>query len=309
MMIPEFQTLMLPVLEFCGDQKEHGSRETIEYISDKLSLTPDERQQLLSNGRRTVIYDRVLWARTYMKMAELLESPKRGNYRITKRGLDVLTQKPLRIDIKFLMQFPEFVNFYRKNKPEKEMNGNSEENHLQPDEPVLTPEEQLENAYESIREKLADEILEQLKGVSPDFFERIVVEVIVSMGYGGSRKDAGQTVGRSGDGGIDGIINEDRLGLDIIYLQAKRWQGTVGRPEIQKFAGALLGKQARKGIFITTSDFSAEAKDYVKNLDARIILIDGNQFARFMIDCNVGVSTVSTYEIKRLDSDYFTDEP
>lgn len=308
-MIPEFQTLMLPVLEFCGDQKEHGSRETIEYISDKLSLTPDERQQLLSNGRRTVIYDRVLWARTYMKMAELLESPKRGNYRITKRGLDVLTQKPLRIDIKFLMQFPEFVNFYRKNKPEKEMNGNSEENHLQPDEPVLTPEEQLENAYESIREKLADEILEQLKGVSPDFFERIVVEVIVSMGYGGSRKDAGQTVGRSGDGGIDGIINEDRLGLDIIYLQAKRWQGTVGRPEIQKFAGALLGKQARKGIFITTSDFSAEAKDYVKNLDARIILIDGNQFARFMIDCNVGVSTVSTYEIKRLDSDYFTDEP
>ncbi|MEZ4525936.1 MAG: restriction endonuclease [Desulfobacterales bacterium] len=176
------------------------------------------------------------------------------------------------------------------------------------DTPHQTPEEQLEDAYENIRESLATEILEQLKSVAPDFFERIIVEVIVKMGYGGTRRDAGQAVGKSGDGGIDGIIKEDRLGLDIIYLQAKRWQGTVGRPEIQKFAGALQGQRAKKGIFITTSDFSKEARDYAAMIENKIVLIDGKQLAQYMIDFNVGVTTVSTYEIKKLDSDYFTDE-
>ncbi|MGE0083903.1 MAG: restriction endonuclease [Desulfococcaceae bacterium] len=303
MAIPDYQTMMLPLLQFCGDGKIHNNSEAIDHLADLFSLTEKEIKENQPSGRQTVLYNRATWALFDLKKACLLENKKRGVFLITSRGLNILKQKPKRIDIRFLKQFPEYSHG---GKSEKKQNDTPIPD--SPEKNSQTPEEQLEDAYENIRESLASEILEQLKTVSPDFFERIIVEVIVQMGYGGTRRDAGQAVGRSGDGGIDGIIKEDRLGLDIIYLQAKRWQGTVGRPEIQKFAGALQGQRAKKGIFITTSDFTKEARDYAAMIDSKIVLIDGKQLAQYMIDFSVGVTTVSTYEIKKLDSDYFTDE-
>jgi len=303
MAIPDFQTLILPLLQFCSDRKIHNNREATDYLADNLSLAEKDIKEMRPSGGQTILYNRIGWALYALKKAGLVERRKRGTFLITDSGIDVLRQKPKRIDHKFLKQFPEYSHSGKFEKKENDApvadfsNGN-----------VQTPEEQLEDAYENIRESLANEILEQLKTVSPDFFERIIVEVIVQMGYGGTRRDAGQAVGKSGDGGIDGIIKEDRLGLDIIYLQAKRWQGTVGRPEIQKFAGALQGQRAKKGIFITTSDFTKEAREYAAMIESKIVLIDGKQLAQYMIDFNVGVSTVSSYEIKKLDSDYFTDE-
>lgn len=303
MAIPDFQTLMLPLLQFCGDKKIHNNSEAIEHLAKVFSLTEEEKNEYLPSGTQTVLYNRTTWALFDLKKARLLESKKRGVFQITERGLEVLRQKPEKINLKFLKQFPEVKHTAKSEKKQNNSPGTdfSEEN-------IQTPEEQLEEAYENIRETLAGDILEQLKAVSPEFFERIIVEAIVRMGYGGTRKDAGQAVGKSGDGGIDGIIKEDRLGLDIIYLQAKRWQGTVSRPEIQKFAGALQGQRAKKGIFITTSDFTKEAREYAALIETKIVLIDGKQLARYMIDFNVGVTTVSAYEIKKLDTDYFTGE-
>ena len=228
-----------------------------------------------------------------MKKAGLIEAPKRGINRITQRGLDVLKKKPQQID--------EFKEFRALRHPKEEEGQERETNDK-------TPEESLEGAYQRLRNDLAADLLQILKTSSPSFFERLVVEVIVKMGYGGTRQDAGKAVGKSGDGGIDGIIKEDKLGLDTIYIQAKRWENTVGRPEIQKFVGALTGLRAKKGLFITTSDFSSDAEDFVSRIDAKIVLIDGATLAQLMIEHNVGVSTVNTYEIKKVDSDYFSEE-
>ena len=236
-----------------------------------------------------------------MKQACLLESPKRAVNRITKRGLDVLKQKPSKIDVSFLEQFEEFKEF-RTRKHAKTEEAKEELNN------VKTPEETLESAYDKIREDLAAELLQRLKSCSPAFFERLVVEVIVKMGYGGTRQDAGKAIGQSGDGGIDGIIKEDKLGLDTIFIQAKRWDNTVGRPEIQKFVGALTGQRAKKGLFITTADFSKDAEDYVSRIDTKIVLIGGEALAQLMIDHNVGVSNVASFDLKKIDSDYFTEE-
>jgi restriction system protein len=226
--------------------------------------------------------------------------PKRGFYKITDRGLNVLKKDPPKVDVTFLNQFPEFIKFIHTKKEKKGSPGteSSETN----------PEEALESSYLALQQTLASDIIQSIKDCSPQFFERLVIDVLVRMGYGGSRKEAGQAVGRTGDGGIDGIIKEDKLGLDIIYIQAKRWENIVGRPEIQKFAGALQGQRARKGIFITTSDFTKDALDYVKNIDNKIILIDGQRLAELMIEHNVGVSSVASYEIKKIDSDYFMED-
>ncbi len=236
-----------------------------------------------------------------MKKAGLLESPRRGYLKITSRGLSVLQQNPGEIDIDYLKRFPEFVEFRLLR---KESGVDSGERDTQSQQ---TPEEALEAAYLTLRQGLASELLQTIKGCSPAFFERLVVDILVKMGYGGTRRDAGQAVGRSGDEGVDGIIKEDRLGLDIIYVQAKRWDNPVGRPEVQKFAGALQGHRARKGIFITTSAFTKDAEDYASRIDTRIILIDGEALAHLMVDHNVGVSPVASYEVKRIDSDYFTE--
>lgn len=303
MAIPDFQSIMLPLLRFCADGQERTNREAIDSLAQEFKLTEEEQKQLLPSGQQCVFENRVAWARAHMKMACLIENTRRGVFRITIRGTQLLKKSPSEINLRVLREFPEYLEARDRNQVNKtgETSISTEEHESK------TPAERLEEAYEILRKNLASELLSQLKLASPSFFEKVVVEVLVKMGYGGSRKDAGQAIGRSGDEGIDGIIKEDRLGLDIIYIQAKRWENTVTRPEIQKFAGALQGKRARKGIFITTSDFSQNAHEYVAAIDSKIILVDGQQLSQLMIDFGVGVATDATYELKRLDSDYFTE--
>jgi restriction system protein len=294
---------MLPLLRFAGDREEHQLKDAIAALAIEFSLTDEERDEFLPSGQQPVFTNRVGWARTYLKKAGLLSSPRRGYFKITDRGTQVLGEKPNEINQKYLERFPEFVEFksIRREKPD--------ENGLDTPELALgqTPHEALESAYERLRTELASEILSSIRGCDPSLFEKIVVELLVKMGYGGSRKDAGRAIGRSGDEGIDGIIKEDHLGLDNIYIQAKRWEATIGRAEIQKFAGALQGQRARKGIFITTSDFTRDALDFVSRIDSKIILIDGATLAKLMIDFGVGVNPVATYQVQKIDSDYFTD--
>jgi restriction system protein len=298
MAIPDFQSIMRPLLEHLADGVAKSNGETIAALSQHFHLTDEELAELLPSGQQSVFTNRIAWAKTHLKNAVLLESPSRSLYKITARGLESLAQDSQKINLKYLKQFKEYT--YRSTnssntKPNEE---------LKPSE-SLTPSEQIEIGYQRIREELEDELLAKIKESSPQFFERLVVELLVAMGYGGSRKDAGQTIGRSGDGGIDGVIKEDRLGLDVIYIQAKRWEGVVGRPEIQKFAGALQGQRAKKGVFITTSGFSREAHEYVSLIDNRIVLIGGKELTGMMVDFGVGVSKVASYDVKRLDSDYF----
>jgi restriction system protein len=304
MPIPDFQTLMLPLLQLAADGQEYSIRDARETLADHFTLSPEEKAELLPSGRQPIFDNRVAWAKSYLQQAGILKPTRRAHFQITERGKQVLSERPSRIDIEYLERFPEFVEFRNGRKtttPELPLAALEEQGQS-------TPEETLEAAYQRIRNELAAELLKRVKGAPPEFFERLVVELLVNMGYGGSRRDAGKAIGRSGDEGIDGIINEDRLGLDMIYLQAKRWNGTVGRPEIQKFVGALHGKRAKKGVFITTGTFSSDAEEYASHIDPKIVLIDGNQLAELMIDVNIGVTKSSTYEIKRIDSDYFGEE-
>jgi restriction system protein len=292
---------MLPLLMLTTDRQEHSIRQAAEMLANTFHLSESEKAELLPSGQQTVFDNRVNWAVSYLKHAGLLERARRGVYIITQRGMQVAKQKPARIDVRFLTQYPEFLSFEESSR--RDRNGQTQAERLE-----QTPEELLEYGYQRIRQELAQELLARMKACSPTFFERLVVELLVKMGYGGSRKDAGEAIGRSGDEGIDGIIKEDRLGLDTIYIQAKRWQASVGRPEIHRFAGALLGQRARKGIFITTSEFTRDAREFASNIDSKIVLIDGEQLAQFMIDNDVGVATASMYEIKRVDSDYFAED-
>jgi restriction system protein len=262
---------------------------------------------MLPSGQQEIFANRVGWAKTYLKKAGLIDSPQRATFVISEKGKEILSQNPARIDTKFLRQFPEFQKFNRVNKQNETITLDS---NLSASEQEQTPEELLENSYQEIRQALATDLLSILRKLSPDDFEKLVVELLVKMGYGGSIRDAGKAVGRSGDQGIDGIIKEDRLGLDIIYIQAKRWadNNAVGRPEIQKFVGALAGQGAKKGIFITTSYFTKEALEYAPRNEIKIVLIDGEELGQLMIDYNLGVSTKEIYEIKRIDHDYFGDE-
>ena len=302
MAIPDYQSCMLPLLKHYADGQEHTNRDSIDALATTFKLTDEERRMMLPSGVQGLFDNRVNWARTYMKKARLIESQKRGVHRITERGLQVLKKKPERIDVAYLSQFQEFKDF------RSLRHAKAEEEEPELDLNSRTPEESLESAYQKLRGDLAADLLQRLMTCSPAFFERLVVEVIVKMGYGGTRKDAGKAIGKSGDGGIDGIIKEDKLGLDAIYIQAKRWENTVGRPEIQKFVGALTGQRAKKGLFITTSEFSSDAEDYISRIDAKVVLIDGETLAQLMIDYNVGVSTLGTYDIKKIDSDYFSEE-
>lgn len=303
MAIPDYQSIMLPLLEFFRNGQEYSLREAIDYLAQDYQLTEEEQKELLPSGQQGVFNNRVGWARTYMKKAGLLESTRRGYCKITERGISVHKKNPPKIDVKFLEQFEEFIQF-RSLRHKKQKKVQKQEN----DTSEKTVEETLEAAYQRIKEDLASELLQQIKTGSPSFFEKLVVELLVKMGYGGNRQDAGRAIGKTNDEGIDGIIKEDRLGLDIIYVQAKRWENTVSRPEVQKFAGALQGQRARKGIMITTSTFSKEAHNYTSNIDTKIVLIDGIQLAQLMIDFNLGVSSMASYEIKRIDIDYFTEE-
>lgn len=304
-MIPDYQSIMLPLLQLVSDNQEHKFRNLIEDLALKFNLTEIERKELLASGS-PIFNNRVGWATTYLKKAGLLESPKRAIFIITPLGLNALTENPDRIDAKYLRKFPSFLEFqnYSRSSSDVEITPSNIEANEQ------TPEENLDSAYQRIRTSLAAELLKKVLELSPTFFERLVVELLVKMGYGGSIKDAGSAIGKSGDEGIDGTIKEDKLGLDIIYIQAKRWQpgNVVGRPELHKFVGALAGQGAKKGIFITTSNFTKEALSYSPRNETKIVLIDGKQLTQLMIDYNLGCTTQQVYELKKIDSDYFDEE-
>ena len=304
-MIPDYQSIMLPLLRYVSDKGEHKIRDIVEGLAKQFGLTEDERKELLPSGTAPVFDNRTAWAKTYLKKAGLLDTPRRATVVITTRGGEILKKNLDSINVKFLKQFPEFVEFQTAKREDDETEAETIE-----ETSTQTPEETLETAYQKIRKSLAQDLINRVMTLSPAFFERLVVELLVKMGYGGSIKDAGRAIGKSGDEGIDGTIKEDKLGLDIIYIQAKRWQpgNVVGRPELQKFVGALAGQGAKKGIFITTSSFTRDALEYVPRNETKIVLIDGEQLAQLMIDYNLGVTSVSSYEVKRIDSDYFGEE-
>jgi len=285
-------------------------------LVSELAISADDLATLLPSGRQTTFTNRVAWAIGYLKQAKLLENPRHGTYKLTERGSDVISKKQERIDIEFLDQFPEFVAF-RSGKTAQIAKAMSPAlvEVLTTGLPAsvdgyqLTPDEQVRIGDQRLRESLASRLLERILQSTPQFFEQLVVDLLVAMGYGGTHEDAASVVGRSGDGGIDGIIKEDRLGLESIYIQAKRWAtSSVGRPDIQQFAGALQGHRARKGVFITTATFTKEAIDYAKGIQTTIVLVDGEQLANLMIEFGVGVNQTGVIKLMKLDEDYFADE-
>jgi len=305
-MIPDYQSLMLPLLKLISDKQIHSIKDVIEILGKEFNLSEEDLNEWLPSKKQKTFHNRVYWAKAHLKMAGAIENLGKGQFKITNRGLDILKQNPSFINVKFLTErFEDYKNLihgFRKKDVIKS------ENQISDDDLIQTPEEELELGYQKLRIALQQELLSKLKTVHPSFFEKIVVELLVKMGYGGSIQDAGRAIGKSGDEGIDGIIKEDKLGLDVIYIQAKRWEGVVGRPELHKFVGALAGQGAKKGIFITTSNFTKEAELYTPKNETKIVLIDGEKLSQFMIDYNLGVSIQNNYEIKKLDSDYFDEE-
>lgn len=305
-MIPDYQSLMLPLLKLVSDNKIHNIQDAISILANQFNLTEEELNEWLPSKSQKKFYNRVYWAKAHLKMAGAIENIGKGQFKMTNRGKEILHDNPPFINVKYLTsKFNDYKNLitgYRKKENNKNISIENETDDIDSDQ---TPEEQIELEYQKIRASLQVEILNKLKSVHPTFFEKIVVELLVKMGYGGSIHDAGKAIGKSGDEGIDGIIKEDKLGLDVIYVQAKRWEGVVGRPELHKFVGALAGQGAKKGIFITTSDFTKEAASYTPKNETKIVLIDGEKLSQYMIDYNLGVSIENSFEIKKIDSDYF----
>lgn len=303
MAIPDFQTLMLPALKLSA-AGEIKLKKALDTLSDEFNLTQDERDQLLPSGNMTTMRNRVAWAVSYLFQAKLIQRPQRGFFIITERGKQVLSDPPPKIDIKYLEQYPEFLDFRYKRKSKNKVEQGAGE--VSAD----TPEEQIDNAYSEISAALKDELLSKVLDASPEFFEHTIVKLLVSMGYGGSYEQAGVHLGKSGDGGVDGVINEDKLGLDLIYVQAKRYkpENSIGRPAIQAFAGSLIGFGANKGVFVTTSSFSQHARDFAHGIPQRIILIDGEMLTTLMLENNVGVRVHRAFDLKRIDEDFFLDD-
>jgi restriction system protein len=302
MPIPEFNEIKAPALQFFADGKEHHIKEVYESLAKHFALTEEELSQVLPSGRQLRWHNRASWACYDLFRAGLLVKPRRGVYLITEIGKQIAATHPKMIDRDFLMQFPDFAAWQELTEA-----GRSSEEKALPEatSSSVTPNEIIESAFASLQGTLKSEILELVARIDPYRFEQVVIDLLLAMGYGGSRQEAAMVTQKSNDEGIDGLINEDRLGLDRLYIQAKRWKNTVGRPDIQSFVGALAGQQATKGIFITTSDFTSQAREFVKNLPQRVILIDGDRLAELMIEHNIGVSRSVSYEIKRIDSDYF----
>lgn len=303
MPIPDFQSIMRPVLNAVADGTALGLSALRERIADEFQLSEEERHERLPSGRQTVINNRVGWARTYLNKAGLLSIPVKGQVQITSRGLEALTTGPERITVGWLKRYPEFAEFHT-----ARPSGSDTEVLPVAVEEDITPDEQLNQAHQALMKSLADDLLTQVRAATPTFFEQLVVDLMIAMGYGGSRKEAGRATQQTSDDGIDGIIKEDKLGLDVIYLQAKRWSNTVHRPEIDKFIGALTRRRARKGVFITTSEFSAGAREAALGLDIKVVLIDGIELARLMIENSLGCSVKQVYEVKELDNDYFIED-
>jgi restriction system protein len=304
MAVPEFQAFLLPLLVAAADRQPHRMRDLVPALSDTLSLSDEDRAKRLSSGTQTVAENRVYWSGTYLRKAGLLTSPARGTVVITDEGLRVLAAHPSRIDKAFLSQYPSFREFAMGAGAQTadRTSGATAAAPLQAD---ISPEERIDSGWQEITSALAQDLLELLKRVSPGFFEGVVVDLLLAMGYGGSRADASRLVGKSGDGGIDGTISEDKLGLDMVYVQAKRWEGSVGREVVQAFAGSLEGFRAQKGVLLTTSHFTSAARDYVGQIGKKIVLIDGPRLVELMVEHDVGVETAKMYEIKKIDHDYF----
>ena len=301
MPIPDYQSLMLPVLKVVADRKEHSVADIRKRIAAELHLSDEEMSERLASDTTTVFINRIGWAVQYLKEAEAIRALRRGVYEITDRGLGLLQTQPSEITAKMLRQYPEFAEFVGK-ETEFEQNIPST---IPLTESKATPEESLEQSFQVLRDALAHDVLEAVRNDTPAAFEQIVVDLLLAMGYGGSGEDAGKVVGKSGDGGIDGTIKQDKLGLDVIYVQAKRWKEVVGSPEIMKFSGSLTKKHANRGVFITTSSFTKDASEFVEAMPQKIVLIDGKQLASLMIEHEVGVSPMKAYTLKRLDQDYF----
>ena len=296
MVIPDFQSIMLPLLEKVKNGQEYRMIELENQLAHHFNLSEEDRTQLQPSGGETLFQNRARWARFYLMKAALLEDPKRGYTKITKRGLDVLKKGIRNIDLKFLKQYPEFIS-YSSRKGDDQI----DENNIL-ETASKTPEDMIIEGYEAVRSNLEKEILSRIRDNPPEFLETIVLQLVRKMGYGIEH----QRLGRTHDEGIDGVIKEDKLGLEEIYFQAKRWQGTIPAPQVRDFAGALLSKKSKKGIFITTSDFSTDAYHYVKTTsDLKIILINGEKLTRLMFDHNLGVTSSGTYEVKKIDDDYF----
>lgn len=295
---------MLPLLSYLKDGGQRTVRECVDEMIHHFELSEEEKREKLENGQQ-IIYMRVSWARTYLKKALLIESPLRGKWIITQRGIELVNENPSEINKDILMKYVEFNDFVQNTLVSVETQIYSV-NQVNTDQ---APEEEISRLSSMLKKQLAEDLLETIKSKSPDFFEKLVVDVIVAMGYGGSVAEAGKAIGRTGDEGIDGVINEDRLGLERIYIQAKRWsESVVSRPEIQKFVGALAGKHARKGIFITTTDFSKSAREYIESLESKVVLINGIELANYMIELGVGVHRYDVVELKRVDLDYFSED-
>lgn len=306
MPIPDYQTLMLPVLRVAS-QSEMRVPDAATKIADLLGLTEEDCEQMLPSGRQRVLHNRIHWAKFYMSKAGLIESPSRGRFVASDAGRRLLATHPDRIDVALLMATSDaFRGFYDGEKG-KDVTDSAEPTTLTAN---ITPEESIESAYAALQSALRDDLLERILQNSPGFFEQVIVDLLVAMGYGGSHKNAAMQLGRSGDGGVDGVINEDRLGLDRVYVQAKRYApgNAVGRPEVQAFVGSLVGFGATKGVFVTTSAFSAQARDYVHRLPQRVVLMDGQALTDLMIEHNVGVRTYRMVEFKRLDEDFFSED-
>lgn len=304
MAIPDFQSLMLPLLRTVADGAEHRAADVIATLAHEFKLTEDELKELLPSGRQARFTNRVHWARAFLKAAGLIANTARGVFCITDRGRAELVSPPARIDIRYLYKYPEFVEWRRRS-----IEGADSDAANDAAAPTLTPQEQIDQAHKHMLAALGAELIERVRACDPAFFEALVVQLLLRMGYGGSRADAGKVVGRSGDGGIDGVIAEDRLGLDSIYIQAKKWDGPISAGQIRDFLGAMVTKGATKGVFLTTSRFAPAAQSAAAaSPQHRIVLIDGERLAQLMIEHALGVTTVATYDIRRLDSDFFAEE-
>jgi restriction system protein len=306
MAVPDFQSFMLPMLRRCAGGKDHSLADLRIQLAGDMGLSESDLTEKLPSGSQTKYGNRVAWSAVYLHRAGCLERIRRGVFKITTRGQELLAENHQKITNKLLSRFPEFMVFHQ-GKPSSDDGPATSSSHAET-ESTQTPEEILETTYQNLKNSLASDILEAVKRMSPEAFEQLVVTLLVTMGYGGSIQDAGSAVGKSGDEGIDGIIKEDKLGLDSVYIQAKKWESVVGRPFVQAFAGSLEGHRARKGVMLTTSGFSQEARDYVQKIEKKIVLIDGKQLAQLMIEHNVGVTETKSYTLKKLDQDFFEAE-
>jgi restriction system protein len=303
--VPGYQEFMLPLLKIAADGQEHRVADAMEILAAQMGMSREDQTAALPSGVQTRFYNRVTWAITYLSKSLLLERTGRGRFKITAKGTEILQRNPARIDNRFLDQFPEFKEFKKKRAAEAVATRKDSIADLTSEDPAITPEERLEAAYAELRDELADDILRRVRAGTPKFFEHLVLRLLTAMGYGADQVDRAKVTGQSGDEGIDGVIPQDRLDLDMVYIQAKKWDNSVGPGEIDKFVGSLMRKRASKGVFITSGTFTDGARRAGKEAAVKVRLIDGDELADLMIDYDVGVAVAKPYIVKKVDGDFF----